>query len=193
MKLSQRTIKIWSSILRNCPDSSLLLKAPSLRDQSVIDRFYRLFEMEGISQDRLHLEGPSELGQMMQRYGDIDIALDPTPYNGGTTTLQALWMGVPVITLEGNNFVSRMGSSFLQALGHNDWIAKTEDEYTSIAVHMAKNVQSIRQSRNLLREQMQSCPISNLSTYSTNFQRLMRRIWLDYCSPSRSRILASET
>ena len=192
MKLSQRTIKIWSSLLNDCPDASLLLKAPSLRDPSVIERFQHLFEREGVSRDRLHLEGPSELGQMMQRYGDIDIALDPTPYNGGTTTLQALWMGVPVISLEGHNFVSRMGSSFLHALDHAEWVARSEDDYRSIAVDMAQNIQQIRQNRFALRERMKSSSISDLSRYSLDFQQLIRRIWVDYCSPHRSRILAVE-
>ena len=123
MKLSPRTISLWSELLRTIPDAQLLLKAPSLRDQSVIDRFRGLFSSQGIAAERLLFEGPEELGLMMQRYGAIDVALDPTPYNGGTTTLQALWMGVPVISLRGGNFVSRMGASFLTSLGHQEWVA----------------------------------------------------------------------
>jgi protein O-GlcNAc transferase len=182
MKLSQRTIKIWSSLLNDCPDASLLLKAPSLRDPSVIERFQHLFEREGVSRDRLYLEGPSELGQMMQRYGDIDIALDPTPYNGGTTTLQALWMGVPVISLEGHNFVSRMGSSFLQALGHKEWVAHDPTEYLAIATTMAEDIKNLRKSRSSIRNKMQRSSLSNLKEYNHNFEHVLRRIWKSYCN-----------
>lgn len=189
MKLSPTTINLWASILRECPESKLLLKAPSLRDNSVARRFENMFEDEGINSKRLHLEGPSNLDQMMQRYGEIDIALDPTPYNGGTTTLQALWMGVPVISLEGNNFASRMGASFLHTLGHKEWVAHNEKEYLSIAKNMINDLQKIRQSRSLLRESMQESSLSNLGEYSQNFSTLLKRIWSNYCKPNASNIL----
>jgi hypothetical protein len=117
MKLSPRTIALWVSVLHELPEALLLLKAPSLGDASVIERFRTLLAEQGIPAGRLRLEGPEGLEAMMQRYGVIDIALDPTPYNGGGTTLQALWMGVPVISLAGGHFVSRMDASFLTALG----------------------------------------------------------------------------
>lgn len=117
MKLSPKTIALWSRVLHALPDSQLLLKAPSLRDEAVQSRFAALFAEHGIGRERLRLRGPSGLAEMMQEYGDMDIALDPTPYNGGTTTLQALWMGVPVVCLSGDNFVSRMGVSFCAPWG----------------------------------------------------------------------------
>ncbi len=112
MKLSPKTIALWARVLQATPGAQLLLKAPSLRDEAVRARFAALFAQHGIAPSRLLLRGPSGLADMMQEYGDIDIGLDPTPYNGGTTTLQALWMGVPVVTLLGGNFVSRMGGQF---------------------------------------------------------------------------------
>lgn len=192
MKLSPSTINLWASILRNHPESRLLLKAPSLRDNSVKERFKNLFEDEGISSNRLQLEGPSSLDQMMQQYGDIDIALDPAPYNGGTTSLQALWMGVPLISLQGNNFVSRMGSSFLHALDHDEWIAHNIEEYKSIATSMVQNIQQIRQSRSLLREQMQTSSLSNRKEYSQGFENLLKKIWLHHCRDDTSNILLAD-
>ena len=126
MKLSSKTIALWARVLHAVPASLLLLKAPSFRDEAVQQRYAELFAAEGIAGERLLFRGPSGLAEMMQEYGDVDVALDPTPYNGGTTTLQALWMGVPVITLAGGNFVSRMGASFLHALGEQDWVAADE-------------------------------------------------------------------
>jgi len=186
MKLSPSTIALWSALLRDLPEAHLLLKAPSLADGSVIERFRALFAAEGIGADRLTFEGPEELGRMMQRYGAIDIALDPTPYNGGTTTLQALWMGVPVITLLGGNFVSRMGGSFLSALGHPEWIATDHDHYRAIASQLASQLPDLRQGRAALRQQMASSGLSDLQAYTTAFQHLLRRMWQSHCSDDDS-------
>ncbi|MES2770628.1 MAG: tetratricopeptide repeat protein, partial [Pseudomonadota bacterium] len=101
MKLSPKTLALWAKVLHAVPDAQLLLKAPSLRDDAVRARFTALFAEQGITAERLLFQGPVGLQEMMQAYGEADIALDPTPYNGGTTSLQALWMGVPVVTLEG--------------------------------------------------------------------------------------------
>jgi predicted O-linked N-acetylglucosamine transferase (SPINDLY family) len=189
MKLSPRTIRLWSAVLRALPQAQLLLKAPSLGDASVIARFQQLFAAEGISRDRLQFEGPEGLELMMQRYGAIDLALDPTPYNGGTTTLQALWMGVPVITLLGGNFVSRMGASFLTALGHSEWIAADEEAFVAIVQRMAEQLPAIRQGRGELRQQMARSGLSDLERYSAGFQQLLRRLWRQHCSGAGGRLL----
>jgi predicted O-linked N-acetylglucosamine transferase (SPINDLY family) len=128
----------------------------------------------------------------MQRYSAIDIALDPTPYNGGTTTLQALWMGVPVISLLGGNFVSRMGASFLSALGHRNWIATDHDHYRAIARELAAQLGDLRQQRPALRQAMASSGLSDLDRYASHFQRLLHRIWQHHCSGDTGRLLAAQ-
>lgn len=193
MKLSPRTIRLWSAVLRALPQAQLLLKAPSLADRSVIERFQGLFSAVGIHPERLAFEGPEGLELMMQRYGAIDIALDPTPYNGGTTTLQALWMGVPVITRLGGNFVSRMGASFLTALGRSDWIAETDEAFVAIACQLAGQLPAIRQGRAALRQQMAHCGLSDLDRYTAGFQQLLRRMWRHHCSGDPSRFLPADT
>ena len=192
MKLSPRTIALWASVLHELPEALLLLKAPSLGDASVIERFRTLFAEQGIPAERLRFEGPEGLDAMMQRYGAIDIALDPTPYNGGTTTLQALWMGVPVISLAGGNFVSRMGASFLTALGKAQWIAADDAHYRAIARELAADLPAIRQGRTSLREQMASSGLSDLDRYAEHFQQLLQRIWRQHCSGDRGRLLLAE-
>ena len=164
----------------------------------MIERFRALFAEQGIGAECLIFEGPEELGRMMQRYGAIDIALDPTPYNGGTTTLQALWMGVPLITLLGGNFVSRMGASFLSALGHPDWIATDHDHYRAIASQLANQLPDLRQGRAALRQQMAHSDLSDLQAYTNAFQHLLRRMWQSHCSGDgssgeSSRLLPAET
>jgi predicted O-linked N-acetylglucosamine transferase (SPINDLY family) len=129
---------------------------------------------------------------MMQEYGDIDVALDPTPYNGGTTTLQALWMGVPVVALTGSNFVGRMGASFLNALGHPAWVAGDETEYVATAVRLARDVVALRHSRALLREQMAASPLCDITAYVQNLEALLRRMWEAHCAGDAPRSIQVE-
>jgi predicted O-linked N-acetylglucosamine transferase (SPINDLY family) len=95
---------------------------------------------------------------MMQEYHDVDIALDPIPYNGGTTSLQALWMGVPVVVLEGAHFVSRMGASFMTAARLPEWIAEDEDDYVRIAAQMAMDRPKLKELKRGLRARLQALP-----------------------------------
>ena len=118
---------------------------------------------QGVEANRLEFRGPTELAAMMQEYADLDIALDPTPYNGGTTTLQALWMGVPVVTLLGTNFVSRMGASFMRTLNRSEWIAHDETAYVQIAAQLAAGIATLRGSRALFREQMAQSALCDIS------------------------------
>lgn len=192
MKLSPRTIGLWAAVLRDLPEALLLLKAPSLGDASVVERFRGLFAAEGIGPERLRLEGPEGLEVMMQRYGAIDIALDPTPYNGGTTTLQALWMGVPVIALRGGNFVGRMGASFLSTLGEPGWIADDAEGYRAIARRLATELPALRQGRATLRRRMAESGLSDLDRYTADVQALLRRVWRAHCSGGGVRLLAVE-
>lgn len=181
MKLSPRTIALWARILRAVPDAQLLLKAPSLKDAAVQARFADLFAEQGIARERLLMRGPSGLADMMQEYGDVDIALDPVPYNGGTTTLQALWMGVPVVALAGGNFVSRMGASFMQSLGQPDWVAGDESGYVEAAVRLARDCAALRGHRAQLRDSMAASPLCDIQSYVRHFEALLQRMWASYC------------
>lgn len=181
MKLSPATIALWARVLHAVPHAQLLLKAPSLRDPAVVARFQALFAGHGIEPERLRFRGPDGLAEMMQEYGDVDIGLDPTPYNGGTTTLQALWMGVPVLTLEGGNFVSRMGASFMRTLQHPDWVASDEDDYVAKAVLLARQCDALRNERAQLREQMASSKLCDIDAYVRHFEALLQRMWRVYC------------
>jgi predicted O-linked N-acetylglucosamine transferase (SPINDLY family) len=193
LKLSPTTVAMWAKILHAVPDAVLLLKSASLDDAGVRNRFAGLFGAHGISAERLLLRGPARLDLMMQEYGDVDIALDPTPYNGGTTTLQALWMGVPVVTLEGHNFVSRMGASFLRTLGRPEWVAASEAGYVATAVALARERRALRAGRAALRAQMLASPVSDIDTYTSHFESVLRGMWQSWCEGDGRRLLpASE-
>jgi predicted O-linked N-acetylglucosamine transferase (SPINDLY family) len=169
----------------------LLLKSASLGDADVRTRFTKLFGEHGVKPERLQFRGPTGLDAMMQEYGDIDIALDPTPYNGGTTTLQALWMGVPVVALEGHNFVSRMGASFLRTMGRPEWVAADEAGYVAAAVALARRRDALRTGRAALRAAMQ--PLCDIDTYTRHFEAVLQGIWRSHCESDGRRLLqASE-
>lgn len=193
MKLTPRTIALWAAVLKAVPHARLLLKAPSLRDREVCQRFAKLFAAEGIAPERIEFRGPTGLAEMMQEYGDVDIGLDPMPYNGGTTTLQALWMGVPVIALAGGNFVSRMGMSFLKALGQPDWVAADDPGYVEAAVRLAAQVSELRMQRPQLRAKMQSSPLTDINHYARNFEHLLRAMWDIYCKDSGERLILASS
>ena len=176
-KLTPRTVALWSAALAAVPDARLLLRAPSFKDAAAIARFRRLFAEAGIDPDRLIFRGPVGLDAMMKAYAEIDVALDPVPYNGGTTTLQALWMGVPVITLKGEHFVSRMGASFLSAAGLADWVADTEAAFVARARAAAADRQTLIALKQGLRSRLLSRPAWNPDRFATGFQDALRDIW----------------
>ena len=189
MKLSGTTIRLWARVLDAVPGSVLLLKAPSLRDPTVCARFLSMFRAQGIAEDRVTFRGPTGLSDMMAEYGDIDVGLDPLPYNGGTTTMQALWMGVPVVTLAGGNFVGRMGASFLRSLGRPEWVASTPDDYVAIAQRLARDQAALRSERAALRAWMAASPLCDIDAYVRDFQSLLHRMWQNHQSGRADRAI----
>jgi predicted O-linked N-acetylglucosamine transferase (SPINDLY family) len=180
-KLTPHTLKLWAQVLKAVPDSRLLLKAPSFKDESAIKVFRERLEKEGVDASRLEFRGPVGLTDMMAEYADVDIALDPVPYNGGTTTLQAMWMGVPVVVKEGNNFVSRMGASFMRAAALPEWVAKDDVEYVKIAAHMARDRKALLKLKQGLRERQLALPAWNVDTYTRDMEKALRSMWMQFC------------
>ena len=177
IKLSPTTIALWAKVLQAVPDSRLLLKAPALGDTAVREHFIQAFGKHGVATSRLIMQGPSDLNMLMQTYSVVDIALDPTPYNGGVTTLQALWMGVPVVTLQGGSFQGRMGASILNAIGHEDWIAQDKNTYVQIAQKLAQHVRDVRQGREALRQRMQNSALCDAAAYTQYLEALYEKMW----------------
>lgn len=176
-KMTPRTVALWSDVLRAVPEARLLLRAPSFRDAAAITRFRRLFAETGTDPARLIFRGPVGLDAMMQAYAEIDVALDPVPYNGGTTTLQALWMGVPVLTLEGGHFVSRMGASFLAAAGLPDWVAASPEAFVARAAAAAADRPALVALKQGLRAGLLARPAWNPDRFATSFSTALRDIW----------------
>lgn len=176
-KLTPSTVRLWARVLKAVPSARLLLRAPSFKDVAAVTRFQRLFESEGIEPARLIFRGPVGLDAMMQSYSEIDIALDPVPYCGGTTTLQALWMGVPVLTLSGGHFVSRMGASFMIAAGLPTWVVNTEDNFVARAVEATADLPALIDLKCGLRDHLLKCVAWDANRYTENFGNALREIW----------------
>ena len=180
-KLTSHTVKLWAAVLREVPGSRLVLKAPSFKDESAIRVFRARFEAEGVGAERIEFRGPVGLSDMMAEYADIDIALDPVPYNGGTTTLQALWMGVPVLVKAGHNFVSRMGASFMAAAGLSDWVAEHDADYVAKAVQKASDRAGLLELKRGLRSHLLDCPAWDIDRYVWDLETALSAMWIAHC------------
>lgn len=176
-KLTPRTVRLWANVLLAIPGARLLLRAPSFKDAGAVARFRRLFADHGIDADRLVFRGPVGLDVMMQSYSEIDIALDPVPYCGGTTSLQALWMGVPVLTMEGGQFVSRMGASFMTAAGLPDWVARNDVDYVDKAAAVAQDRAALLNLKRGLRARLRARPGWDADRYAADFGAALRAVW----------------
>ena len=168
-KLSNSVIRTWAAILGKIPGSRLILQAKLFADPGTIGYFRGLFEAVGIESNRVDMRPYSHGNQHFNTYQEIDIALDPFPYCGGATTCDALWMGVPVVTLASHRSVGRMGVSMLQNLGRPEWIAADHTEYVRIATGLASDLTALNQVRLGLRPQVLSSPLRDEPGFARNF------------------------
>jgi len=177
-KLTPRTLALWANVLKAIPDSRLLLKAPSFKDATAIKVFGQRLQDLGVALERIEFRGPTGLSDTMAEYGDVDIALDPVPYNGGTTSLQALWMGAPVLTIAGGHFVSRMGASFMHAAGLSEWVSTDDADLVRRAVALSQDRQALLRLKQGLRQRLQALPAWDIDQYTRDMQTAIRRMWM---------------
>ncbi len=182
-KLSPATISLWTELLRAVPEARLRLKAAIFSDSYEIARFTGLFAGGGIDANRLDFAALSPRHeQMLGEFAMADIALDPVPYNGATTTCLALWMGVPVVSLAGEGYSSRMGASLLKAIGQPDWVAGNAAEYIAIASRLARDRPALQHHRTTLRLQMLTSPLMDGPSFTRRLEALYRQAWRDWCA-----------
>ena len=180
-KLTADVITAWAGILDAIPDSQLYFKYGGFGDESTRAHYRSLFEKHGISGQRLRFAGRSPRRDLLRSYNEVDIALDPFPYNGGTTTVEALWMGVPVISLRGKRFVSRVGDSILTTAGMADYVADTVAMYVEMAVALASDTARLADLRRRLRGQLLASPLCNGALFTKNLEGAYRRMWQTWC------------
>ncbi|BCK86730.1 lipopolysaccharide assembly protein B [Sideroxyarcus emersonii] len=184
-KMNDDVVALWSRVLATVPDSRLFLKSKQLGEDSVRQKTAERFAAHGIDQGRLILEGAESRAKYFAAYHRVDIALDPFPYPGGTTTVESLWMGVPVLTLAGQSFLFRQGAGFLSNAGLPEWIAGTQDGYVEKAEEHAKDPQGLAALRSRLRQQMESSPIMDGQRFATHFAAALQAMWRERSSGKR--------
>lgn len=186
-KVTRDVMLLWARVLCAVPDSRLLLKADGLNDVSVRQQTMEIFAQHGVDPQRLVLLGrDATVEAHFSRYNQVDIGLDPFPCNGGTTSCDSLWMGVPVICLAGDSFISRMGVSMLMNVGISGLIAGTEDDYIRIAGDLAGDLGRLRELRGGLREKMRSSPLMDAPRFTRNMEHAYRDMWERWCSQNPS-------
>jgi predicted O-linked N-acetylglucosamine transferase (SPINDLY family) len=185
-KVSQGTVEVWAEILRKLPTARLLIKSSELDHasgrRSTEDRFGAL----GVSSDRLLLLGRTSLYEHARACNLVDVALDPFPFGGGSTTAEALWMGVPSVTLLGDKTPGRQAASSMIALGLADFVASSRESHVATALRVASDLDRLAQLRGGMRELMVRSGMSDGRVWASAVEDAYRRIWRRWCAQSAS-------
>jgi len=182
-KVSPETVRRWARILRETRGSVLLLKSRGLGDPATAMAVRAQFVRHGVPGDRIEFNGEElSVARHLGLYHRVDIALDTDPYNGTTTTCEALWMGVPVITLAGRTHASRVGASLLGHIGFAEGIAQTEDGYVSAACALASDLPRLASLRQELRERTRTSAVCDEAGFVRDLESGFRRMWLERCA-----------
>ena len=177
-KVTDQVIAVWSKILSAVPGSRLVLKMSALSDEMVVESARARFAVQGILGDQLVLEGGAPYEEYLARYHDIDIALDPFPYPGGATTIESLWMAVPVLTKQGGLLpLSRQGASLMHNAGLPDWVAEDDDDYIAKAIAFAGDIDRLIHLRAGLRPQVVASPLFDGQRFARDFEMAMQGMW----------------
>lgn len=178
-KINEPLLRLWARIM-NAVDGSRLILLCGKGDHR--ERTLEILRREGVESRRVEFIELLPRRDYLQQYHRLDIVLDPSPYNGHTTSLDALWMGVPVVTLVGETSVSRAGLSQLTHLGHPELAAPTEDDYVHIAAQLAHDLPRLAELRRTLREKMRASSIMNAPRFTRSIEAAYRAMWRHWCA-----------
>jgi len=182
-KLTDKTVQVWAEIIKSLPESQLILKTAAFSDPASKKHCLTLFAKAGIAAERLELIAwcPSRADHLAL-YNRIDIALDTFPYNGTTTTCEALWMGVPVITLAEQKHAGRVGVSILSQLGLEELIAEDTENYIKLAIQLAQNPEKQALYNKNLRHRMSDSPLCDSAGFTRRIEGTYQQMWQKWCS-----------
>lgn len=181
-KVTPQVVALWAKVLAAVPGSRLLLKTKALDDPDAQAWYRELAAAAGIAPHRLLLAGGAPHAELLAAYGTVDITLDPFPYSGGLTTLESLWMGVPVVTLSGETFAGRHSTSHLSNIGLPELIAATPEEYVAIAAGLADDRDRLAALRATLRDRLRASPICDARRYTRHLEAAYRQLWREWCA-----------
>lgn len=180
-KVNHEVIALWAKLLHKVPNAKLFLKASVLTHTAYKNVYLSMFASYGIHSDRLIIEGHSEHLDMLKRYDDVDIALDTFPHAAGTTTMEALWQGIPVVTICGKRYCSQNGKIVLTAVDHPELIAYTEQEYLDIAIKLANDIPSLEKYRQHLRDDFKKSTLYDAKSFAQRLENAYFKMWAKYC------------
>jgi protein O-GlcNAc transferase len=177
-KLHDRTLHLWSRVLRELPDARLTLLAPRGKYRA---RLQQRLSATGVAADRVTFIGMQSRADYLRSYHDIDVGLDTLPYNGHTTSLDSLWMGVPVMTRTGGTSVGRAGSSQLHQLGLAELVADTDEAFVAAVLSLASDRPRLAALRASLRSRLENSPLMDGARFAANVEVAYRRMF-EECS-----------
>ena len=181
-KVNDGCLSLWARVLRAVPNSRLLLRAP--RGQAR-DQVLAVLEREGIVAARMEFADTQPRPEYLKLYHQIDLGLDPLPYNGHTTSLDAFWMGVPTLTLLGQTVVGRAGWSQLCNLGLQELAAETPEQFVALAAQLAGDLPRLQELRGTLRQRMSDSPLMDGRRFARNVEQAYRTMWGRWCEGRR--------
>lgn len=181
-KINTQVARVWARILDQMPDARLLLAYGGLNETGTREALTRVLSSGGIDMARVELVGESDQARLLAAYAErVDLALDPFPYSGGVTTLEAMWMGVPVVTRVGDTFAGRHSATHLTAAGLADFCARSDDAYVEIALSWARRPEALGALRAGLRGQMLRSPLTDQARFADHLEAAMRHLWHGWC------------
>lgn len=185
-KLGEATLAAWQQLLAAVPGSRLVLRSSGHYPPGIEDRLARRFADAGIDAERVRIDPKiGDYAEHLASYREIDIALDPFPYNGGTTTVEALYMGVPVLVRAGDRYVAHMGESILHNTGLAGWIAADEADYVTVGARFAADLDGLARLRAGLRDRMLRSPLFDAPRFARNLEAAIRGMWRAWCAAER--------
>ena len=187
-KFNHDTISLWAQVLRSNNVARLLIKSRAGDDRDMRDGFYRQFANLGISRERIEIHGQKPAVEYMQLYNSVDIAFDTYPYNGTTTTCDALWMGVPVISMIGRHHACRVGLSILTRVGLEFFAASTPNEFVARATALAQNLEALVDIRYSMRRRMTESTLCNPKSFADSMENAYRDMWRQWCRSSEATV-----
>ena len=182
LKINSHILSLWALVLKATPDSHLLMKFQGGADKGMRDMFVGQLKELGISPDRIEVHRWKRSVEHLQLYGQVDIALDTYPFNGCITTLEGLWMGVPLVSLVGtDNLLARSGLSILSRIGMEFFAASTPADFVAKATSLAQNLPALAKIRASLRPRMRASTICDVRGYASYIEAAYRRMWVRWC------------
>lgn len=181
-KINQQVIAVWAQVLKTVPGSHLILKNHDIGMPGIAEQYHRMFAAQGIDSERITIRGYTKSkAEHLKVYADTDIALDTFPYNGTTTTCDALWMGIPVVTLAGPVHAARVGASILSQVGLQEFVADSPEQYVEAATRAAGDLRRLSETRATLRERMAASSLCDGPRFCKRLEAAYRRMWTAWC------------